>query len=116
MQRVGWHLDAVPQPFLTFRRIAFGAIVLVMVGAAASGVLIAYDGIQGRSLVFPSRSSPSSQGVAVLAGGVFGMDKQEVATVAPMAQIHVDLDAGLARKSRVAHQAPERDRSPRHAV
>jgi hypothetical protein len=43
MRTVGWHLDDVPQPFLTFRRIAFLIMMSVVAGAIVDGLLLGYD-------------------------------------------------------------------------
>jgi hypothetical protein len=53
MRRVGWHLDDVPQPFLTIRTIAFLILMSVVAGALMDGLLLGYDGTHHRSLVAP---------------------------------------------------------------
>ena len=70
MRRVGWHLDDVPQPFLTFRRLAFALIVLCfVVGAGGGGFLLAYDSAHHRSTTLPE----FLVGGAILAGAIAGV-------------------------------------------
>ena len=72
MRRIGWHLNDVPQPFLTFRRIAFLFIVLLFVAALVDGLLIGYDVTHGRSLGTPLVMFAVIAVVGAVAGGVFG--------------------------------------------
>jgi hypothetical protein len=72
MRRVDWHLDDVPQPFLTFRRIAFLIMVVIFAGAMVDGLLIGYDGTHHRSLVTPLMIFAVIAAAGALAGAVFG--------------------------------------------
>jgi hypothetical protein len=72
MRRVGWHLDDVPQPFLTIRTIAFLILMSVVAGALMDGLLLGYDGTHHRSLVARLVISAVLAAVGALAGGVFG--------------------------------------------
>ncbi len=72
MRRVGWQLDDVPQPYLTLRRVAFAAIVIVMIGAAACGVLLVYDGTHHKSMELPLILIGVVLVVGLAAGGLFG--------------------------------------------
>jgi hypothetical protein len=77
MRRLGWHLDDVPQPFLTVRRAAFAALVLAFVLGAPDGLLLAYDLTQGRAVVLPLVAGGVLTALAMVAGGFFGWTNQK---------------------------------------
>ena len=72
MRRLGWHLDDVPQPYLSVRRTAFVVVVLVFCGAAALGVVLGYDIThhQGPSATFFIITAVMFT-VGGIAGGIF---------------------------------------------
>lgn len=72
MRRVGWHLDDVPQPFLTFRRIAFLLLALVVLAAITDGILLGYDITHRRSPVAPLLAFAVIAVVGMVSGGIFG--------------------------------------------
>src|SRR4051812_13049839 len=71
MQKIGWHLDDVPQPYLAYRRVAFAVIVMMLIGAVGDGVLLGYDAEHGRSLITPIIAYGVMAVVGMIAGGVF---------------------------------------------
>jgi uncharacterized membrane protein YebE (DUF533 family) len=72
VRNIGWHLDDVPQPYLTYRRVAFSVIVLLFAAAVADGLLLGYDATQGRSLTTPFAAYGVMAVIGMIAGGVFG--------------------------------------------
>jgi hypothetical protein len=72
MRRIGWHLDDVPQPYLTLRRLAFAVIVLLSGGACVCGVLLPYDGTHHKSLIGPLVMLGAVMVLGAIVGGLFG--------------------------------------------
>src|SRR4051812_15973985 len=70
--RIGWHLDDVPQPYLTYRRIAFAVIVLLVAAAIPDGLLLGYDATHHRSLAMPLLMTGTTMVIGMMAGAVFG--------------------------------------------
>jgi uncharacterized membrane protein YebE (DUF533 family) len=66
-----WHLDDVPQPYLTLRRAAFGVMILLIAGAIVAGVLLGYDGVHHRSVAEPLMLLGAALAIGAIAGGVF---------------------------------------------
>lgn len=85
VSRIGWHLDDVPQPYLTYRRVAFAVLLLGCIGAGVCGVLFAYDGTHHKSMILPFALLGGVIIASVCGGRCVRMDEQEGATVAGVA-------------------------------
>ena len=70
--RVGWHLDDIPQPYVTVRRIAFAILVVLFAAACVAGVLLAFDASHGRSLALPLIGFAAVVVLGSAAGAMFG--------------------------------------------